>query len=141
MLENLQMLAATAAKGSAQSTQGQLMGLVFPILALGAVFYFIVYRPQKKQERQTQQMRSSLAVGDEITTSGGIIGKVVTVKDDTVTLETGADRNKIRIQRWAIHSIDKKGNGTPEAPKEVEAAPKGAFKIKSIKKADENKDK
>ncbi|NMA79729.1 MAG: preprotein translocase subunit YajC [Clostridiales bacterium] len=69
-----------------------------------AVFYFFLIRPQKKREKQTQQMQSNLQVGDEIVTTGGIVGIVVSIKEDTVVLETANDRSKIRIKRWAIAS-------------------------------------
>ena len=70
------------------------------------VMYFFMIRPQKAQERRTQDMRSSLVVGDEITTTGGIIGMVVSIKDETLVIETSKDRTKIRILRSAVRSID-----------------------------------
>ena len=70
------------------------------------VFYFFAIRPQKKQERKEAQMRDSLQVGDEVTTIGGIIGRVVSIKDETFTLETSRDRTKIRFVRSAIKSVD-----------------------------------
>lgn len=72
------------------------------------VFYFLIYRPQKKQEKQTNDMRNGLQVGDEITTIGGIIGKVVSMKDETLVLETSAERTKIRILKSAVRSVDVK---------------------------------
>ena len=59
-------------------------------------------RPQKKKEKEIQLMRSKLEVGDEIVTIGGIIGRVVNIKDETIVIETGSDRSKIRITRWAV---------------------------------------
>ena len=59
-------------------------------------------RPQKKREKEVEKMRSSIEVGDEIVTSGGIIGRVVSIREDTIVIETGSDRSKIRIARWAI---------------------------------------
>ena len=79
-----------------------------PIVAMIAVFYLVLYRPQKKKEKTTADMRKSIQVGDEITTIGGVLGKVVSIKDDTITMETGADRVKIRIARWAIQSKETK---------------------------------
>lgn len=72
------------------------------------VFYFFLYRPQKKQEKQVNEMRSGLQVGDEITTTGGIIGKIVSIKDETVMIETGKERTKIRLLRSAIRNVDVK---------------------------------
>ena len=70
------------------------------------VFYFFGIRPQKKQERQAAEMRNSLTVGDEITTIGGIIGKVVSIKDETFVLETTRDHTRIRFLKSAIRSVD-----------------------------------
>ena len=80
-----------------------------PMLIMVLMFvalYFFMIRPQKKQEKETNDMRNNLKVGDEITTIGGIIGKVVSIKEETVMIETGHDRTKIRILRTAIRSID-----------------------------------
>ena len=75
------------------------------ILMLVAM-YFLVIRPQKKQEKQVQQMRNELQVGDEITTIGGIIGKIISIKEETLMIETGHDRMKIRILRSAVKCVD-----------------------------------
>ena len=66
--------------------------------------YFILIRPQRKREKEAQNMRNNLQVGDEVTTSGGIVGRVVSLREDTVVVETGSDRSKIRVKRWAIQS-------------------------------------
>ena len=76
------------------------------IVAMIAVFYFFMYRPQKKQEKESNDMRNNLKVGDEITTIGGIIGKIVSIKDETVLIETSNERNKIRILRTAVRNVD-----------------------------------
>lgn len=72
------------------------------------VFYFFAIRPQKKQEKQVNEMRNQLMVGDEITTIGGIIGKVVSVKEETCVIETSRDGTKIRILKSAISRVDVK---------------------------------
>ena len=69
-------------------------------------FYFFMIRPQKKQERRDQDMRNALQVGDEVTTIGGIIGKVVSIKEETFVLETTKDKTKIRFLKGAIRSVD-----------------------------------
>lgn len=93
---------------TADTTQsgGWLLMLVqlLPILLIVVVMYFILIRPQRKRDKETQKMRNSLQVGDEVTTSGGIIGRVVSLREDTVVIETGSDRSKIRVKRWAIQS-------------------------------------
>ena len=70
------------------------------------VFYFFVIRPQKKQEKQVNEMRNQLMVGDEITTIGGIIGKIISIKEETLMIETGHDRTKIRILKSAVRNVD-----------------------------------
>ena len=83
-------------------------GSIIMIVVLIAVFYFFMIRPQKKQEKKDAEMRDSLQVGDEVTTIGGIIGKVVSVKGDTFVLETTKDKTKIRFLKGAIRSVDVK---------------------------------
>lgn len=78
---------------------------IFVVLLMVAMFagmYFLMIRPQKKQQKKEQELRDSTQVGDEITTIGGIMGRVVTVKEDSLIIETGADRNKMKVTRWAI---------------------------------------
>ena len=82
---------------------------LFPILMLVVMFvamYFLTIRPQKKAEQEANAMRNSLEVGDEITTIGGIIGKIVSIKEETCMIETGKDRTKIRILTTAIRNVD-----------------------------------
>ena len=67
-----------------------------------AVFYFLLIRPENKKKKALSEMRDSLSVGDEVTTIGGIVGKVVHIKDDLVTIETSEDRVRIQFTRWAI---------------------------------------
>ncbi len=76
------------------------------LVAMLAIFYFFMYRPQKKQEKETNDMRNGLTVGDEITTIGGIIGKIISIKDETVVIETSGERTKIRILKSAIKCVD-----------------------------------
>lgn len=75
-----------------------------PFILLIAVFYFVLIRPQRKKDKEIQKMRNSIQVGDEVITAGGIVGIVVSIKEDTVVVETGGDRSKIRIKRWAIQT-------------------------------------
>ena len=76
--------------------------MIVMMAALFAVMYFVMIRPQKKKQKEEQNMRDSIQVGDEITTIGGIMGRVVTVKEDSIIIETGADRNKMKITRCAV---------------------------------------
>lgn len=88
------------------SNSAQLISTVVMLVAMIAIFYFFMYRPQKKQDKETNDMRNALQVGDEITTIGGIIGKIVSIKDETVLIETSNERNKIRILRTAVRNVD-----------------------------------
>ena len=78
------------------------------IVVLFAAMYFFMIRPQKKQEREVNDMRNNLQVGDEITAIGGIIGKIVSIKEETLMIETGHDRTKIRILKTAVRQVDVK---------------------------------
>ena len=91
---------------AAQAQGGSFMSMGITIVALIAVFYFMMYRPQKKQEKETRTLLDSLQVGDEITTHSGIIGKIVSMKDETVTIETSKDKTKIRFLKTAIARVD-----------------------------------
>ena len=71
------------------------------IVAIFVVMYFVMIRPQKKKQKEEQKMRESLQVGDEIITIGGIIGRIVSIKDDTIVIET-PDHSKIQLCNWAV---------------------------------------
>ena len=87
---------------------GGLWSTVSMLVAFGLIFYFLLIRPQKKQERAANEMRNNLHVGDEITTIGGVIGQIVSIKEETITIETSKDRTKIRFLRSAVRSVDVK---------------------------------
>ena len=76
------------------------------IVVMFVLLYFFMIRPQKKQEKEVNNMRNALVVGDEITTIGGIIGKIVSIKDETLVLETSRDGTKIRILKSAVRNVD-----------------------------------
>ena len=78
------------------------------IVVMFGAFYFFAIRPQKKQEKEANNMRNNLTVGDEITTIGGIIGKVVSIKEETCVIESAHDKTKIRILKSAISRVDVK---------------------------------
>ena len=84
------------------------IGTIILMVVLFVALYFFMIRPQKKQEKETNEMRNNLQVGDEITTIGGIIGKIVSIKEETVTIETSHDRTKIRILKTAVRNVDVK---------------------------------
>ena len=85
------------------STTNTLVSLVFMVLIV-VVMYFLFIRPQSKKDKAIAKMRSELQVGDNITTTGGIIGRVVSIKEETVVIETGSDRTKIKLLKSSIAS-------------------------------------
>ena len=87
---------------------GSMVVTIIMLVAVFVVFYFFGIRPQKKQEKAQNEMRNSLKVGDEITTIGGIIGKVVSIKDETCVIETTREKTKIRILKSAVSRVDVK---------------------------------
>ena len=82
--------------------------MLLMLAGLLVVMYFVMIRPQKKQEKEQNDMRNNLAVGDEITTIGGIIGKIVSIKEETCVIETSHERTKIRILKSAVSRVDVK---------------------------------
>lgn len=79
------------------------------LLIIGVMFvalYFLMIRPQKKREQETANMRNNLEVGDEITTIGGIIGEIVSIKENTITIETSKAGTKIRLLKSAVATVD-----------------------------------
>ena len=89
---------------------GGSVGTIVMIVVMIAFFYFFLYRPQKKQEKEAQAMKNALEVGDEITTIGGIIGEIVSIKDETCVIETSKEKTKIRILKSAISRVDVHAN-------------------------------
>jgi len=89
--------------GAGACTAAGIMPMLIMYGAIGLVFYFMLYRPQKKRRQQEEALRKNIEVGDEIVTIGGICGRVVSVKeDDVIVIETGADRTKLKMKNWSI---------------------------------------
>lgn len=132
------MMAQAGADGAVSKTSST--SYIILMVVLVAVMYFLMIRPQKKRQKEEQEMRNSLEIGDEIVTIGGIVGKVVTIRENDLVIETGADRNKMRIERWAVNTNRTKAE---QHQKEVEAAREAAKEKKNKKKnkdSSENKD-
>ena len=96
--------------GAEPTTPGWMAALIQfgPLVLIVVVMYFLMIRPQQKKQKEEQKMRNSLRVGDELTTIGGIKGRVVAIKDDTITLETSNDRTKIVFEKAAIGTVHTK---------------------------------
>ena len=90
---------------------GSSMFSILILVLLFAVMYFLMIRPQKKREKETKEMRASIAVGDEIVTIGGLCCKVVKTKDESIVVQVGPDKVKMEFMRWAVSKISKQGSG------------------------------
>ena len=117
--------------------QGGFGTTIFMLVAMVLVFYFMLIRPENKRKKEAEELRSSIKVGDQVTTIGGIIGTVVNVKEDKFVLETGADQVRIEFQKWALSSNDTANAAAKEAAKKAEEA---KAKAKAAKKAKKNID-
>ena len=89
------------------TTTESYISLFFTLALMLVLLYFMIYRPQKKQEKKDAAMRAALEIGDQVVTIGGNVGRVVAIKDDTFVLEPGSDRVKIRITKNAFSSVEK----------------------------------
>ena len=87
------------------------------IIAMFALMYFLMIRPENKRKKQAQEMRNSLKKGDMITSIGGIIGRIVMVTDNTIIIETSEDRVRMELTKWAVSSVGVQTSDMPEAPK------------------------
>ena len=109
---------------------------VIMLIAMVAIFYFMMIRPENKRKKEAEQMRSSMKVGDEITTIGGIVGTVVHVKNDKFVIETGADQVRIELMTWALSSNETATAAAKEAAKKREEE---KAKAKAAKKAEKDR--
>ncbi|MBK5246352.1 MAG: preprotein translocase subunit YajC [Peptostreptococcaceae bacterium] len=115
---------------------------LLPLILLIFIMYFLLIRPQKKREKATNQMRNNLQVGDEIITIGGVRGKIVKVKDETLIIQVGAEKIKFEIMRWAVSKVENsdsnsstKKDRTAASEKTPEEAPKKVIPKKMFKKS------
>ena len=132
---------AAAADGAAVNTTSAMRLQLVPFAIALVLLYFILLRPQQKREKEAQAMRENVSVGDEVCTAGGIVGIVLKVEDDTVVLETGAERNKIRIKKWAIHENITQVEAKQQADKERKARRTGGMAGLQAAEADTPKKK
>ncbi len=105
----LTMAGCAAAGASTEGGSASMMPTLIMMVVIFAVFYFLMIVPENKRKKKTQQMRDNVTVGDKIVTIGGMTGKVVHVTDDRITFETGEDRVRIEVMKWAISSNEGKG--------------------------------
>ena len=118
-----------------EATPGMGMTSIIMLVVMFGVMYFMMIRPENKRKKEAEAMRSALKVGDKITTIGGIIGKVVDVKDDKFVVETGADQVRIEFAKWALSTNETAAeNAKAEAKKAAEAKAKAKAAKKAEKK-------
>ena len=101
-----------AADASGEAAGGAGYSSIIMLVVMIAVFYFFMIRPENKKRKKLEEMRNELGVGDRITTIGGIVGKIVDISGDLITFETGEDRVRIQVTKWAIstNNIQKEEN-------------------------------
>ncbi|MBE6880690.1 MAG: preprotein translocase subunit YajC [Ruminococcaceae bacterium] len=102
MTEILNLLAETATQNPDAANPAAMLTMLIPLAAMILIFYFLIIRPEKKRSKKMKEMLNNLEVADEVVTTGGIIGRVLSVKEDTVLIETGSDRTKIRVLKASI---------------------------------------
>lgn len=112
--------------------QVSILPTILMLLAMVAVFYFLLIRPENKRKRESENMRNSVKVGDSVITIGGITGTVVNIKEDKFVLETGADQVRIEFMKWALSSNE---SATAAAKEEAKKAEEARAKKQAEKKA------
>lgn len=114
------------------------MGMIIMLVVMVAIFYFMLIRPENKRKKEAEQTRNSVKVGDQVTTIGGIIGTVVSVKDDKFVMETSADQVRIEFSKWAISSNDTAAAAAQEEARKAQEARAKAKAAKKAEKAEKN---
>ncbi len=118
---------------------GGLLGMLPMLIACIAIFYFMLIRPENKRKKEAEQQRSSLKVGDKITTIGGIVGTVVSVKDEKFVIETGADQVRIEFAKWALSTNETATAAAQEEAKKKQEARAKAVAAKKAERANKQK--
>ena len=112
---------------------GGLLSMLITFLPMIAIFYFLLIRPENKRKKEAEAMRNAMKKGDKITTIGGIVGKVVDVKEDKFVIETGADQVRIEFAKWALSTNE---TAAEAAKAEAKKAAEAKAKAKAAKKAE-----
>ena len=117
---------------------GGMMSTILMLVLMVGIFYFMLIRPENKRKKEAEQLRSSVKTGDEVTTIGGIIGTVVSVKDEKFVLETSADQVRIEFAKWAISTNETAAAAAKEEAKKAQEAMAKAKAAKKAEKANKN---
>ena len=103
--------------------------IIIMLVAMIAIFYFMIIRPEKKKKKEEEALRSSLKEGDKITTIGGIVGKIVDMKDDNIVIETSMDRVRMELTKWAVSTTGVQTGEQPENEKKKKEEKKEAAEV------------
>ena len=117
-------------------TGPDMMSTILMLVVMLGIFYFMLIRPENKRKKEAEQMRNSLKTGDKITTIGGIMGTVVSIKDDKFVIETSADQVRIEFAKWALSTNE---TAAERAKEETKKAQEAKAKAKAAKKAEKAK--
>ena len=127
----LMFLETTGATGTVGGMD--MLTSLLPMVLIIGVFYFLMIRPENKRKKEAEQMRNDLSVGDRITTIGGIVGTVVSIKDDKFVIETSADQVRVEFCKWALstnETAEEKAKAEQKRREEEKAKAKAAKKAK-----------
>lgn len=129
---------SSAAATDADAAMGgmSIFTMIIPLVAMLLIFWLFIIRPEKKRTKEMQNMLENLQVADEVVTTGGIVGLVVSVSKDTVLIETGSDRTKIRVMKSSIAK-----NNTQHEAEASDSKPKKELEDKDDAKEDSKKSK
>ena len=148
LFDNTASAAAAAGTASAAGTANAANNPWQWVLTIGiwvvviAAAYFLFIRPSKKRQKQEEELRNSIEIGDDVTTIGGIVGRVIAVKDDdeTIIIETGSDKTRMRFKKWAIASVDTPDKQPKKEDKKADKADKADKSDKEDKKKKDKND-
>ena len=112
-----------------------MMSTIIMMVVMFALMYFMLIRPENKRKKEAEEMRSSLKIGDEISTIGGIVGKIVDIKGENIVIETGADRVRVELLKWAVGTNE---SAAARAADEAKNAEEAKAKAKAAKKAEKD---
>ena len=115
--------------------------MIIILVVMVAVFYFMIIRQEKKKKKEEEKLRSSLKVGDKITTIGGIVGKVVDVKEENIVIETSMDRVRMELAKWSVMTNNTAQEAAAKARADAQAAAKERAKKKKEEKEKAQADK
>ncbi len=120
----------------AGSAGASMMSTILMLVLMVGIFYFMLIRPENKRKKEAEQMRTAVKTGDKITTIGGIVGTVVSIKEDKFVVETGADQVRIELAKWALSSNETANEAAREAAMKAQEE---KAKAKAAKKASKSK--